>query len=186
MKDIHTIVAHNLSQYRTSQQLSLSTVSKLTGVSKTMLNQIENGQSNPTITTLWKIANGLHLPISDLISNKEDNINCVSKSDITPIYNDNQSVTIYPYFPFNIDKNFEMFNMILLNGGGMVSERQSQGSEEYNIFPSWQIEVDINGVKHTVRQDDAIRFESDVTHTYRNIGKEDVHLTATIQYQQHK
>ncbi|TEB40949.1 XRE family transcriptional regulator, partial [Flavobacterium circumlabens] len=63
MKDIHTIVAHNLSQYRTSQQLSLSTVSKLTGVSKTMLNQIENGQSNPTITTLWKIANGLHLPI---------------------------------------------------------------------------------------------------------------------------
>ncbi|MBF0774081.1 XRE family transcriptional regulator [Mammaliicoccus sciuri] len=186
MKDIHTIVAHNLSQYRTSQQLSLSTVSKLTGVSKTMLNQIENGQSNPTITTLWKIANGLHLPISDLISNKEDNINCVSKSDITPIYNDNQSVTIYPYFPFNIDKNFEMFNMILLSGAEMISEGHHNRSEEYIIVHSGILEVDINGVKHTVRQDDAIRFESDVTHTYRNIGKEDVHLTATIQYQQHK
>ncbi|MBM6630213.1 helix-turn-helix domain-containing protein [Mammaliicoccus vitulinus] len=182
MKDIHTIVAHNLSQYRTSQQLSLSTVSKRTGVSKTMLNQIENGQSNPTITTLWKIANGLHLPISDLISNKDDNINCVSKADIVPIYNDDQTVIIYPYFPFNIDKNFEMFNMELTGNAEMVSEGHHVGSEEYIIVHKGVLEIEINGHKHTIKQDDAIHFESDVTHTYRNISNEDVHLTATIQY----
>ncbi len=180
--NIHTIVAHNLSQYRNNQQLSLSTVSKLTGVSKTMLNQIENGQSNPTITTLWKIANGLHIPISDLISNKNENIHCISKSDTIPIYNEHQTVIIYPYFPFNVDKQFEMFNMELEENVEMHSEGHHVGSEEYIIIHNGTLELDINGMTNTITKDDAIHFYSDVPHTYRNVGSERIHLTASIQY----
>ncbi|MDA6151190.1 helix-turn-helix transcriptional regulator, partial [Escherichia coli] len=58
MEEIHLILAKNLKAFRENKKLSLEKVAELTGVSKTMIGQIERGESSPTITTIWKIANG--------------------------------------------------------------------------------------------------------------------------------
>ncbi len=55
------VLAENLKTLRANRKLSLDKVAELTGVSKTMLSQIERGESNPTIHTVWKIANGLKI-----------------------------------------------------------------------------------------------------------------------------
>ena len=55
------IIAENLKRIRKENKWSLDTVSDMTGVSKSMLGQIERGESSPTISTLWKIATGLHI-----------------------------------------------------------------------------------------------------------------------------
>lgn len=39
----------------------------MSGISKTMLGQIERGESNPSIATVWKIANGLKISFTALI-----------------------------------------------------------------------------------------------------------------------
>ena len=41
---------------RQSRNMTLDELAEVTGVSKPMLGQIERGQSSPTVTTLWKIA----------------------------------------------------------------------------------------------------------------------------------
>lgn len=61
MDDIQAIIAMNLVKLRKNRNLTLDQVSELTGVSKAMLGQIEKGKSTPTVTTLWKIANGLQV-----------------------------------------------------------------------------------------------------------------------------
>ena len=43
-------------------KLSMDELSRLSGVSKSMLAQIERGDGNPTISTLWKISNGMKVP----------------------------------------------------------------------------------------------------------------------------
>ncbi len=58
MEEIQLILAKNLKTIREKEKLSLEKVSQLTGVSKTMIGQIERGESSPTLTTIWKIANG--------------------------------------------------------------------------------------------------------------------------------
>ena len=55
------VVSQNLQRMREERNLSYTQLAELTGVSKSMLRQIETGQSSPTIATLWKIANGLGL-----------------------------------------------------------------------------------------------------------------------------
>ena len=70
-----------------------------------MLSQIEKGVSNPTITTLWKIANGLHLSLSQLTAESENDIDFIDETDIIPIKDD--KVTIYPYFPYDEHKNLK-------------------------------------------------------------------------------
>lgn len=59
LENIGHIVAENLKRLREERKLSLDAVAKCSGVSKSMLGQIERGVTNPTISTLWKIANGL-------------------------------------------------------------------------------------------------------------------------------
>ena len=60
MQGIHSL-GENLKSTRNRMGLSLDEVSSMTGVSKTMLSQIERSQSVPTLATVWKIANGLKI-----------------------------------------------------------------------------------------------------------------------------
>ena len=50
----------------TAKDLKLEAVALLTGVSKSTLNNIENGKTSPTLANLEKIARGLDCRISDL------------------------------------------------------------------------------------------------------------------------
>lgn len=53
-------------EVRTAKGLKLEAVALLTGVSKSTLNNIENGKTSPTLANLEKIARGLGCRISDL------------------------------------------------------------------------------------------------------------------------
>ena len=48
--DVTGMVANNLKALREERRLSLDAVAKLTGVSKSMIGQIERGEVNPTIS----------------------------------------------------------------------------------------------------------------------------------------
>ena len=54
--ELGKIIAINLNELRTERNLTLGQLSKISGISKAMLSDIEKGNSNPTINTLWKIA----------------------------------------------------------------------------------------------------------------------------------
>src|SRR5699024_8968039 len=148
-------------------------MANLTGVSKNMLSQIEKGASNPTITTLWKIANGLHLPLSQLTSTRQEHINFVDESDIIPIVED--KVKIFPYFPYDDRKHFEIFKIIY--------DPQHIQSEEFIIVNSCTLNIEVEQTSYTISSNQAFRFNSDVAHGYYNPNNEVVILTATIHYQ---
>jgi transcriptional regulator with XRE-family HTH domain len=61
------VVSGRIRQKRTDRRLSLDRLSTLAGVSKGMLVQIENGQANPSIATLCKVAAALGASVADLV-----------------------------------------------------------------------------------------------------------------------
>lgn len=60
------MVIIKLWEIRTAKGLKLEAVAALTGVSKSTLNNIENGKTSPTLANLEKIAKGLGCRINDL------------------------------------------------------------------------------------------------------------------------
>lgn len=60
------MVIIKLWEIRTAKGLKLEAVAAVTGVSKSTLNNIENGKTSPTLANLEKIAKGLDCRISDL------------------------------------------------------------------------------------------------------------------------
>jgi len=55
-------------QYRVENELSLSELSRRSGVAKSHISQIEAGNSNPTVETMCKLSKALNVPICKLLS----------------------------------------------------------------------------------------------------------------------
>ena len=67
MSRLEENIGSNLKRIRKAQKMSLDMLAKKTGVSKSMLGQIERGESSPTISTLGKIVEGIPVPLEELL-----------------------------------------------------------------------------------------------------------------------
>jgi len=56
-----------LSKIRAERRISLEKLSEMSGLSKTYINDIENGKRNPTLTSLCQIAKALDVGLDDMI-----------------------------------------------------------------------------------------------------------------------
>lgn len=65
--DIHDRLAQSLREARRARGLSLDAVAKLSGVSRSMVSQIERGESSPTVATLWNLTQALQVDFAGLL-----------------------------------------------------------------------------------------------------------------------
>lgn len=98
MDTMNIIVAQNIKRLREENKLSMEELSRLSGVSKSMLAQIERGDGNPTISTLWKISNGMKVPFDALTIRPKSPYELVKLSDTQPLYENGGKVRNYPVF----------------------------------------------------------------------------------------
>lgn len=180
--EVNDIVARNLKMTREKKKLSLDNVAKLTGVSKSMLGQIERGEVNPTITVLWKIANGLKISFTTLLDKSEGDIEVIRKDDINPLIEDNGKFINYPVFQFDENRKFEVYNIEIKPKGYLGSEPHLQGTEEYITVFSGKLNIVANDSEYELLSGDSIRFKSDVKHIYFNPSEEITKLSMIIYY----
>jgi len=171
MKNLNLIIGNKLKHIRNERNLSLNEVAKLTGVSKGMLGQIERGQSNPTVSTLWKIATGLKVSFSLFIDENQDDLKVISQNVISPIIEDNNRMKLYPIFPFDANKGFEIFTIELEPGCNHISPPHNDGVEEYIIVTEGKIEITINDKRFLLERGNSIRFMANALHTYKNVNQ---------------
>lgn len=67
-------ISMNLRRIRLARGYSLDMVAEQTGVSKSMLGQIERGEANLTIGILGKIVSGLRVELTDLVETPKEQV----------------------------------------------------------------------------------------------------------------
>ena len=102
-------IGNALRKLRFDRDLTLEEASKLTGVSKAMLGQIERGESNPTVSTLWKISSGLKISFSELLSSQTSDLDPIDIQKLDPVYESGGKMELYTVFPFDPISGFEYF-----------------------------------------------------------------------------
>ncbi len=182
MEDLNHLVAQNLKHLREERKLSLDKVADLTGVSKSMLGQIERGDSSPTIATLWKIANGLKISFTALLEATQSDTALVPRSAIAPFVEDRGKYRLYPFFPIEEGRQFEVYTIEIEPGGAVTSEAHLAGTQEFITVFSGELSLWVNGQDTIVSSGDAIRFRADRPHGYRNPGTSLTRLNLVIHY----
>lgn len=178
-------IGEKLREIRMNRQLSLEEVTRLTGVSKPMLGQIERGQSIPTITTLWKIATGLKVPLSSFLEGQPPEYSVVRIGEKEMISEDQGKMRAYSLFPYDPIRNVEVFYIEFDSGCCHTSEKHNDGVEEYIFVCSGKLQLVLNEEEIVVDEKQAIRFRADIPHSYNNPFSEKSTVYNTIFYPVH-
>ncbi|PLR84620.1 DNA-binding protein [Bacillus canaveralius] len=182
MENIQKNIGKNLKAVRNNRGISLDQTASLTGVSKAMLGQIERGESNPTVTTLWKIATGLQVSFSSLINDEPADIAFVPLQNVSPVIENNGDYRVYSIFSFDPRKRFEIFIVEMDRGSIHTSERHNEGVEEYITVMNGSLEMLIGDNTYQIEAGGSIRFTANKSHTYKNSGEEMIRYQAVMYY----
>jgi len=177
-----SVIGKKLNETRTRMGLSLSEAAMMTGVSKSMLSQIENGDSMPTLTTIWKIANGLKIKFETLLGDSTKQFEIKNLESMTPL-TDEAGMLVYTIFPFSPISGFEVFYGFI-RSGCISSDRAHLNSVREDFFVA-QGEVDliVHNITYHIKAGSAISFDSKEDHRYENNGKIDATVFYVVSYQ---
>lgn len=177
-------IGTTLKAIRNKRKLSLDKVATITGVSKPMLAQIERGESNPTVGTLWKIAAGLSVPFSTFLEGIETEVRLVHREHIEPLKENDGLMSVVPLFPLSVGKPFEIYSLTIKPGCHYISDPHLKGVEEYNFIEEGEMTLQIQETSYHLTKGDGIRFTADVVHTYINHSDQDCRFLTMIYYNQ--
>lgn len=180
--DVTSVVAVNIKAIREQKKLTLDAAAELTGVSRSMLAQIEKGDVNPTISVLWKIANGYKVSFTSLVEKKADRVTVIRQCDQKPLEEDDGRYLNYPIFAFDEKTLFETYRIVIKPAGTLSAQPHLNGSEEYITVFAGEVEIVVSDESFCLSKGDSIRFSANVPHAYRNIGGEVAELSMLIFY----
>lgn len=180
--DIAKIAGQNIKRIREDKHLSLDIAAELTGVSRSMLSQIERGETNPTITVLWKIAQGYKVSFTSLIEQTDTAGAVIRRKDVPSLTDVNSGYENYPVFLFDPETRFETYRIVIQPGGGLDAQPHLPGTEEYITVFAGNMQVTVGPETYVLDAGDSLHFPADVPHAYHNSGKTPAELSMLLYY----
>jgi transcriptional regulator with XRE-family HTH domain len=168
-------VGDTLAALRQSRSLSLDALSRMAGVSKSMLSQIERAQTNPTVAVVWRLANALGVPMGELLENASARpapaVSVVPLHATPTLRNPDGSCELRILGPLALAGRFEWYALSLQPGGALVSEAHEAGTQEHLTVVSGAVEVVSGDAQQRLKPGDTARYASDQAHSIRNAGR---------------
>ena len=180
--ELQNVIGHNLKTIRARKKLTLDAAAGLAGVSRSMLAQIEKGDVNPTISVLWKIANGYKVSFTSLLDRQEQDPQLIHAREVTPLVEDEGRYVNYPAFPFQEGRLFETYRIQIAPGGALTAQAHMAGTEEYITVFSGAVEIQVDGISYALACGDSLHFRADTGHAYRNTGADTAQRSMLIYY----
>ena len=175
-------IANNLHTIRDARKLSLDQLSVLTGVSKSMLRQIETGKSSPTIATIWKIANGLKVSFTSLLKKPAVEAKIKSFTGGKPLTAESEHYRLFPLIPFEPEQSFETY-YIEIDPGTIFSGEPHEGNVyEYVFVLKGDLEITVDGKDFKISENEFLQFQANCPHEYKCNGKKMASAIMQISY----
>ncbi|KIL49236.1 helix-turn-helix domain-containing protein [Jeotgalibacillus soli] len=160
-------VGSTLRRIRKNKGLSLQELAQLTDVSKLTLGNIERGEANPSLSVIWKIANGLSIPISVLLNENQD-VLISRKHEGNKILSANEACTLEPMFNVPHYGSSEIHRAFLKPNSEYSPSAHQTGVVEYVTVMEGEVKIKIEDECYHLFEYDSIKFNADRKHAYIN------------------
>nr|WP_155455605.1 XRE family transcriptional regulator [Massilia eburnea] len=163
-----------LQRLRLARGLTLEDLSRIAGVSKSMLSQIEREKANPTIAITWRLANALGVQIGELLADVEKDVETIKLVDAheTPTLPGAHAGYILRILgPMELAGKYEWYELTLAAGGELVSQPHDPGTTEHLTILHGSMELEVGNNKKKIKLGGTARYAADLHHAIRNTGK---------------
>lgn len=172
---INENLGRRVKKLRADRGWSLEELANVSGVSKSMLSEIEREKANPTLTVTYRIARAFGLNLQELIETSESasTIQVIRSTERSQIYRSDKQCEIRTLSPLNLEKEAEFYQVTLKPKGELRSQPHYEGTREF-ITVEQGLSAHSNLGKDAVDlgKDDSATYRADIPHAIVNQGTE--------------
>lgn len=163
-------VSENLKRIRRARNMSLDQLAEQSGVSKSMLAQIERGTANPSLGVLGKITSGLRIEFQELIQRPQIDYVHIIPDALAPIKELEGQYKVRTCLPYEDSREVELYRIDIEPGGTYKSGAHGEKTREYLYVTSGIMTIDTRQHTEEIPAGEMFVFETDTPHVYRNTG----------------
>lgn len=149
-----------------------------------MLGQIETGKSAPTIGLLGKVATALGVPFTSLIAASDAHgLEVFRRDEAKFLSSSHGQFTTRALFSVDCERRVEFYEVRLSPLHREDAHAHAPGTRENLVVASGTVEI-VTGTDRPalLNEGDAMAFEADVPHSYRNTGAQEAVLYLVMTY----
>ena len=164
-------LGQTLLSYRKKENLTIREFSEYSGISTSLISQIERGQANPSLSVLKLLANALNVPLYTLFINDIDTDSLISrKKDRMQVYRENSDHIVYDVLTPDFMKARIELLMMDLNAHSATTESHYSHSEkeEIAVIMKGRAHVELEGAEYLLEEGDVVRIPPNVKHRFLN------------------
>ena len=168
---------------REAMDLSLRDLAERSGVSATMLSQVERGATSPTLAVASKIAGGLDLSLSQLLRLDETPHVVISPAGEHRRHRRGGHLIeeLTPPLPgLRADVSTHTLEPGASTGGRDDVPMHEPGSRETAVVLEGELVLSFEGEDHALREGDSVTFDADLPHHFENESDSPTRFVAVI------
>jgi transcriptional regulator with XRE-family HTH domain len=155
--------------------LTLKQLAELAGCSESLLSRIENGNANPSIKMMHRVALALGMPVSGLFQENVDSSDVVMRHGERPTVGTDQvrrgkGSKLEALIPSGRVNLLSGYINDIEPGGGSEGVLRHEG-EEFGYVLDGEIELKVDNHSYQLREGDSFYFRSERPHSYINNRK---------------
>jgi transcriptional regulator with XRE-family HTH domain len=172
-ESINRHLGDRVKRLRSERGWSLEALANASGVSRSMLSQIEREQANPTLAVTLRIARAFGLNLGELLEtpNAASSVNVIRADDHAYHYRSDANCRIRTLSPLNLEKDVEFYEVQLKPGGALRSAPHFESTREFLTVQKGQVRVESAHDNEVLHPGDSASYRADVPHAIINTGK---------------
>lgn len=172
-------------ELRKRRGLTLEQLAAASGVSRSMLSQIERGKANPTLAVTLRIAQAFGMNIGDLVDQPwtASRIEVIRSDDASQLFRDDRDCRIRTLSPLHMEKHVEFYEVRLAPGARLHSAPHFEGTRELLTLTQGCGRVQAGENRCELSPGDSAHYHADLEHTIENCGDEELVGFLVVTYQ---
>jgi len=171
---INENLGKRVKKLRADRGWSLEELATASGVSRSMLSEIEREKANPTLTVTFRIARAFGLTLQELIESAEasaSKIQVIRANDRAQVYRSDKNCEIRTLSPLNLEKDVEFYELTLKPGGALRSQPHFEGTREFLTVEEGSVRIESGEDLDDLTKGDSGTYRADVPHAIVNTAK---------------
>src|SRR5690625_1167623 len=168
-------LAQRLRRFRQNHKLTLEQVAARSGLTQGYLSKLERGVSEPSISTVLKLADAYDVSISELIGQKtsepQPTINVVRKNERTALNQPNTPIKIEAIAGQRFNKKMNPFIIYPTLENDAKPIHDPHPGEEFIFVLEGEIKIIIGNQTVKLAKGDSVYFNADLPHRIANLSK---------------
>jgi transcriptional regulator with XRE-family HTH domain len=179
-----------IQRLRKAYNMSLGELSEQSGVAKSIISQIERNETNPTISTVYRLSKALDTSLEEVLRADAGGpaaspfIQHQPKTAIPMLESQDGLCRLAITGPLNLVDLTQWYDFQARPGGLLESEPHPPGTIEHLYVQTGELEVTVDGETKQVKAGEALRYKADLPHKVRNIGSTDARASMVLMLRQ--